>query len=394
MTKIDKAPEITSVIAEKKTLNELFGVCGDVKVSTFIKTSRTPQYEFHSFPEDLVQLGVAWMHLKVKQNLLLLGHTGTGKTSFGEQFCNRIGQSVYRVGCHGRLEFGELLGGWRLVLADETQFDVSKMIEDVSNEVDWRQKDPDVDSGLKIKEKEVMGGGSFFAKFLLKNASVRAILSKVLSTVLHGKVVQKWFDGPLIRAMEEGAVLLLDEGNFLDPSVIGGLNGPLDGTPVYIPETNRLIYPHANFRVMMTGNPIGPNYKGVKKFNIALLDRFLVGSVDYLDPVEEAGVVNNCIPKLESWVIELLIKTVTEVRNQFKNDEMETTISTRGLITWARMLKVFGSALAKAVEANDVDNSVKIICKALDMAVTFRSPEVERQSIHLFIKNTFNIPSV
>lgn len=316
-----------SVQVVKKSLNDLFGVGGDTKVATFAPTSNTPEYEYHAFPVDLIHLGVAWMHLKVKPNLLLLGHTGTGKSSFIEQFCNRIGQSVYRVGCHGRLEFGELLGGWRLVL------------DQVTNQV-----------------------------------------------------TQKWFDGPLIRAMEEGGVLLLDEGNFLDPSVVGGLNGVLDGTPVYIPETNRLIHPHANFRMAMTGNPVDPKYKGVKKFNIAMLDRWLVGSVDYLSEIEESAIINAVIPKMEGWIIELLVKTANSVRQQFKADEFETTISTRGIIAWAKMLKVFRITLSDAVQTNNSDEAVKIICKALDMAITNRSPEEERQAIHLLVKNSFRIP--
>lgn len=310
---------------QKKIAKDLFGVCGDAVIPLFAPTENTPKIADHTFGESMVILAIAWMFTDTGKNLFLSGPTGSGKSSFVEQFCARIGMPIYVVGCHGKLEFSELLGSWCL-----------------TNE--------------------------------------------------NGNLVKKWIDGPMARAMKEGAVLLLDEANFLDPSVTGGMNRVLDGMPYYVPETNETIQPHKNFRIAMTSNPFDPKYKGVKKMNIALLDRFLAETIDYMEPKEEAKIMNRAVEGLSGVTIEFMISVANAVRAQFIAGEMETTISTRGLIRWGKMaIRMYNKSLVEATAKKDVKDICEIFSRTLGCAVTNRSDPAEKAAIDAIIEKSLKL---
>ncbi|WP_051236959.1 AAA family ATPase [Ottowia thiooxydans] len=153
-----------------------------------------------------------------------------------------------------------------------------------------------------------------------------------------------WQDGPVIDAMRRGAILLLDEGNFLDPGAVGGLNRVLDtlrnvgGASYSIPETGETVKAHPDFRVAMTGNAIDgagkSNYRGIKPMNLALLDRFTLGiSVDYLPADQEVTMLHRRSPQVREDLIKLMVEVANGVRNSFANGDIRCTMSTRVLIS-------------------------------------------------------------
>lgn len=153
-----------------------------------------------------------------------------------------------------------------------------------------------------------------------------------------------WQDGPAIDAMRRGAILLLDEGNFLEPGAVGGLNRVLDtlrnagGASYYIPETNETVKAHPDFRVAMTGNAIDgagkSNYRGIKPMNLALLDRFTLGiAVDYLPAEQEVTMLHRRSPQVRQDLIKLMVEVANGVRNSFANGDIRCTMSTRVLIS-------------------------------------------------------------
>lgn len=265
------------------TLNALFGVGGDGLVETMGTNSPfvpagDPGYVFRLDQIRALQL---WRAGIVGNNVLVQGPTGSGKSSLIEQFASRIEWPLWRYGCHGRSEYGELIG-----------------------------------------QITVQADGS--TKFLY---------------------------GPLPQAMINGGVLLMDEFNFLPPSVAGAMNTVLDGGSLLIAETGELIEPHPEFRIAATGNAIDNGadvaaYRGIQKMNMAMLQRFLVTRVDYMDHMEEAIVLNKACPQLPSSAIESLVLSAEDVRKATVNGDIETAMSTRTLV---RVAKILEARLAVAV---------------------------------------------
>jgi len=71
-----------------------------------------------------------------------------------------------------------------------------------------------------------------------------------------------WQDGPVVKAMEQGAILLLDEID-LASSKIMCLQPVLEGKGVYLKKVNRFVKPAIGFNVLATANTKGKVQKMV-----------------------------------------------------------------------------------------------------------------------------------
>lgn len=155
-----------------------------------------------------------------------------------------------------------------------------------------------------------------------------------------------WVDGPAIRAMKEGSILLLDEVNFLDPGQIGGLNTILDGGSFLIPETGVRVKPHPDFRVAATGNALDGenvgNYRGTQRMNDALLDRFKGGiEVGYLAKKEELSLLQKEAPLLDGSVAAMMVDLAQSLRKSYSTGTLQVVLSTRIVVAWGLLLQSF-----------------------------------------------------
>jgi nitric oxide reductase NorQ protein/cobaltochelatase CobS len=115
-------------------------------------------------------------------------------------------------------------------------------------------------------------GKSFLARYLAAQTNrplYRVTLSETtyredllgyihLVTGEGGESVTTWVDGPLTRAVREGAILLLDEINAADSNTAAALNAVMEQhetRSLTIPQTGEVIAPHEQFRVIATANP-------------------------------------------------------------------------------------------------------------------------------------------
>jgi midasin len=102
-----------------------------------------------------------------------------------------------------------------------------------------------------------------------------------------------WEDGPLIKAMREGDILLVDELSLAEDSVLERLNSVLEpGRAITLPEKGGIdveeLIAHPNFRLIGTMNPGGDF--GKKELSPALRNRFTeiwVGGVSSAKEMEE-----------------------------------------------------------------------------------------------------------
>lgn len=93
-----------------------------------------------------------------------------------------------------------------------------------------------------------------------------------------GKTV--WQNGPVVVAMERGAILLLDEVD-LGTNKLMCLQPVLEGKPIYLKKINKVVRPAPGFNVLATANTKGQGsfdgkFVGTNVLNEAFLERFPV----------------------------------------------------------------------------------------------------------------------
>jgi len=179
--------------------------------------------------------------------------------------------------------------------------------------------------------------------------------------LIDGQTVFK--KGPVLVAMERGAVLLLDEVEACRPETLFCMQSVLEGGRVFVKPLNQYVSPAHGFTVFATGNTRGRGsesgrYSGLKIMNTAFLDRFngmihqdyppreieekilkahYVTSVwKNLSSVDE---VSNADKELCNKYIDALLKFSNDTRETFKKGGSEETMSTRSLV---HVIKTFG----------------------------------------------------
>ena len=193
--------------------------------------------------------------------------------------------------------------------------------------------------------------------------------------------------GALPLAMKYGGLLIVNELDVADPAVLCGLNTVLDGSPLCITENDgELITPHPLFRFVATGNSNGTSedtgmYQGVLQQNLAFLDRFWFVEVDYPAAETEMKLLEKLAPQLGSTMLDRMIHFANDVRDQFRNQEIEVTCSTRTLIRWARLTLMF-QPMAKQGKSP--------VLYAMQRALGFRGCPTTQKALEGLIERTFD----
>ena len=109
-----------------------------------------------------------------------------------------------------------------------------------------------------------------------------------------------WQDGPVVIAMERGAILLLDEIDLASNKVMC-LQPILEGKGVYLKKINRMVTPAAGFSVVATANTKGKGSEDgrfvfTNILNEAFLERFpITMEVNYPSAQTEKKIVNKVL---------------------------------------------------------------------------------------------------
>jgi hypothetical protein len=150
----------------------------------------------------------------------------------------------------------------------------------------------------------------------------------------------KWFDGPVVKAMESGAVLLLDEVD-LASSRIMALQPVLEGNPLYLKKVNRIIKPKAGFNIIATANTKGQGddegkFVGTNVLNEAFLERFsLTFEQEYPSKTQEYKIGKKLFSHHgiddDPFLLQLL-EFVNYTRKSYLNGSVTDIITTRRLV--------------------------------------------------------------
>uniref|UniRef100_A0A3Q4MRM4 Midasin n=1 Tax=Neolamprologus brichardi TaxID=32507 RepID=A0A3Q4MRM4_NEOBR len=186
----------------------------------FNDSSTQVEFRHVVWTQDMRRLAVLLGRaLRFGESVLLVGNTGCGKTTICQLFAALAGQKFFSVNCHLHMETSDFLGGLRPVRHTH-------------------QNDGE--------------DGRLF----------------------------EWHDGPLVQAMKEGGVFLMDEISLADDSVLERLNSVLETEKSLVLAEKgsgdrgdvELIKAATNFRLVATMNPGGDF--GKKELSPALRNRF------------------------------------------------------------------------------------------------------------------------
>ncbi|OQV03835.1 AAA domain-containing protein [Cladophialophora immunda] len=122
-----------------------------------------------------------------------------------------------------------------------------------------------------------------------------------------------WQDGPLLKAMQSGGWVLLDEMNLASQSVLEGLNACLDHRrEVYIAELDKSFLCHPDFTLFAAQNPHHQG-GGRKGLPASFVNRFTVVYADSFQRVDLVRICESRFPDVNRDQLESVIDTATHL---------------------------------------------------------------------------------
>ena len=172
-----------------------------------------------------------------------------------------------------------------------------------------------------------------------------------------------WHNGPVIEALERGAVLLLDEIDLASNKILC-LQSILEGKGVFLKKIGKWVKPADGFQVIATANTKGKGsddgrFIGTNVLNEAFLERFPVTfEQEYPTVATEVKILNklcddeNFCKRLADWA--------DIIRKTFYDGGIEEIISTRRLVHIVKAYDIFNDK-AKAIQVcvNRFDDDTK-----------------------------------
>ena len=212
--------------------------------------------------------------LKFNEPILLVGDTGSGKTSVCQVYADASSQSLLTLNCHQNTETADLLGGLRPVRNRPTH---AGIIRDAT--AAFKEAGIDTISMSFTSENLTSTLTSFLKSHTEISQHHRVRFEELLHKSLRLQSIFEWHNGPLINAMNQGDIFLLDEISLADDSVLERLNSVLEpGRSIVLAERGGTDSEHSairaseDFKLVATMNP-GGDY-GKKELSPALRNRF------------------------------------------------------------------------------------------------------------------------
>lgn len=242
-----------------------------------------PNYVFPSDETRIILLG-----LTLRDNILLTGSTGSGKTSILEQIAARLNYNVVKINFDGHITRQDLVGEW-VVKGREMQFQY----------------------GILVMAFQMPGTIIILDEW--------DTISPECSFVLQ-RPLQK--DDRKILVMETGGELIQ-----LHPE--------------------NIITATAN--TVGQGDDTGLYSQGTRIQNYAQLNRFsLTIRLNYLAEDKEIEMISRRFPDLHADECKAFVKAINAVREGYSNGQISAPLSPRDLINWAEKYLLLGDPIRAA----------------------------------------------
>lgn len=237
-------------------------------------TQWTPQVDpAYVFPPE--ETKVLLLGLELKDRCLLVGDTGTGKTSLIEQIAARLNYSVVKINFNGAVEPMHLIGEW-VVKGKQMEFQYGILVHAFKME----------GCIIILDEWDTISGECAF-------------------------VLQR----PLQK--DDGKILIMETGGELIP----------------LHPDNALM---ATANTCGQGDESGLYAHGTKVQNYSQLNRFgITIKLGYMKADKEIEMLQKRAPELTPQECTALVKAINQVRDGYVNGELSAPLSPRDLINWA-----------------------------------------------------------
>jgi hypothetical protein len=177
-----------------------------------------------------------------------------------------------------------------------------------------------------------------------------------------------WHNGPVVEALQRGAILLLDEIDLASNKILC-LQSILEGKGVFLKKIGKFINPTKGFNVIATANTKGKGsddgrFIGTNVLNEAFLERFPVTfEQEYPSPAIEQKILEGIALDLgveDRDFCKRLVDWADIIRKTFYDGGIEEIISTRRLVHIIRAYSIFADK-AKAIQVcvNRFDDETK-----------------------------------
>lgn len=191
-------------------------------------------------------------------------------------------------------------------------------------------------------------------------------------TLIDGNI--HYNDGPVITAMRNGSILLMDELDRCHASNALILNAILEGNPYYNSKTGETLYPKEGFNVIATANTKGSGSENGKYLSqildSAFVERFVITwEQEYPDAKVEKRILKHHLK--DEQFIDDLIKWTQIIRETYNQGGVDELISTRRLVHIAKTFNIF----------NDKKKSIELCVSRFDT-------ETKNSFIDLYTKIT------
>jgi len=168
-----------------------------------------------------------------------------------------------------------------------------------------------------------------------------------------------WHNGPVVEALERGAILLLDEIDLASNKILC-LQSILEGKGVFLKKVGRRVDPASGFNVIATANTKGKGsddgrFIGTNVLNEAFLERF---PVTFEQEYPTASVETNILKKIcsDEKFCKRLADWADIIRKTFNDGGIDEVISTRRLVHIVNAYNIF----------NDKEKAIKVCLNRFD----------------------------
>ncbi|KAL6643149.1 hypothetical protein ACP70R_021330 [Stipagrostis hirtigluma subsp. patula] len=292
---------------------------------------------------------------RAREPALLVGETGGGKTTVCQVLSAVLGSKLHILNCHQYTETSDFIGGFcpvrdRSRIALEFKHLVARVKQmkmfihvggDVPLQTDICGADSIVSHLNEIIDKYRKEKALFPEVPVQDLEAMEQIKLDLMDLHKRWQAIFLWQDGPLVQAMKNGDLLLIDEISLADDSVLERLNSVLEPErKLSLAEKGgsvlEKIVAHPNFFILATMNP-GGDY-GKKELSPALRNRFTEVWVPAVTDVDELkSITIGKFTKAEQYYLGDCIVSFWKWFNQLHIGRMLTI---RDLLSWISFINV------------------------------------------------------